>query len=105
MIIFRWLLLPWLIYVMILVVGLVLAAILQIVIPLGSTYLHNWSMIVSLAGTCLGVGTIHLYFWIVVLELFIKMAPLNSNPLEVIPHSKTSVVQAQVSYYLCTHYR
>jgi hypothetical protein len=32
----RWLLLPWLIYIMIIVVGVALAGILLVVIPLGS---------------------------------------------------------------------
>ena len=60
---------------MILVVGLSLAAILQIVIPLGAADSQNWPLIIGTSTGCLAVAGFHLYFWIVVLELFIKMGP------------------------------
>ena len=73
---YRWLLLPWLIYMMILVVGLSLAAILLIVIPLGApSDSQNWPVSIGEAGACLAIAGIYLYFWIVALELFIKMGP------------------------------
>ena len=64
---------------MILVVGLSLAAILLIVIPLGApAETQNWPISVGEAGACLVIAGIYLYFWIVVLELFIKMGPFYS---------------------------
>jgi len=94
---------------MILVVGLALAAILQIVIPLGSTQAQNWPLIVGLAGVCLVVGGLYLYFWIVVLELFIKMAPaiyqLNGEILTQ-PSSLTfhQVILKKLSYEFNKHF-
>ena len=57
------------------VVGLSLAAVLFIVIPLG-TYSHNWPW--EITKTCISLSSagLYLYFWIVVLELFIKMVPM-----------------------------
>ena len=71
----RWFILPWLIYAMLMVVGLSLAAVLFIVIPLG-TYSHNWPW--EITKTCISLSSagLYLYFWIVVLELFIKMVPM-----------------------------
>ena len=61
---------------MVLVVGLSLAAILLIVIPLGApSGTQDWPLILGEAAACLTIGGLYLYFWIVVLELFIKMGP------------------------------
>ncbi len=66
----RWLLLPWLIYTMVLVVGLSLAAILLIVIPLGApASSQNWPLIIGEAAACLVIAGFYLYFWIVVLVM------------------------------------
>ena len=73
----RWFILPWLIYDMLMVVGLSLAAVLLIVIPLGTFHVgHNWVFISIKAGLCLAAAGLFLYFWIVVLELFIKLGPM-----------------------------
>ena len=72
----RWFILPWLIYDMLMVVGLSLVAVLLIVIPMGSFNSdHNWLIIGLKACFCLAVAGLFLYFWIVVLELFLKMGP------------------------------
>lgn len=72
----RWFILPWLIYDMLMVVGLSLVAVLLIVIPMGSFNSdHNWTIIGLKACLCLAVAGLFLYFWIVVLELFLKMGP------------------------------
>jgi hypothetical protein len=68
--------LPWLIYIMILIVGLGLAAVLQVVIPLGAVREPNWLFILLCSAGCLAVAGLLLYFWIVVLELFIRLGPV-----------------------------
>ncbi len=68
--------LPWLIYIMIIIVGLGLAAVLQVVIPLGAVREPNWLVVISCSAACLVVAGILLYFWIVVLELFIRLGPV-----------------------------
>ena len=37
---------------------------------------HNWILISLKATACLGAAGLLLYFWIVVLELFLKLGPL-----------------------------
>ena len=73
----RWFVLPWLIYVMILIVGLGLAAVLRVVIPLGSTQDPDWLEVCLTSAACLAFAGLLLYFWIVVLELFIKLGPVS----------------------------
>ena len=61
---------------MLMVVGLSLVAVLLIVIPMGSFNSdHDWIIIGLKASFCLAVTGLFLYFWIVVLELFLKMGP------------------------------
>ena len=60
---------------MLIVVGLALTAVLIIVIPLGTIQRdHDWALIVIGAAVSLAIGGLYLYFWIVVLELFIRLA-------------------------------
>ena len=73
----RWLVLPWLIYIMIIIVALGLAAVLRIVIPLGAVRNPDWLIITVTSLVCLAVAGLLLYFWIVVLELFIRLAPTS----------------------------
>jgi hypothetical protein len=63
---------------MILIVGLGLAAVLRVVIPLGSKDEQNWSVVLASGLACLAAAALLLYFWVVVLELFIRMAPFQS---------------------------
>jgi hypothetical protein len=64
---------------MILVVGVSLAAVLLVVVPLGAASgSQNWALILGEASSCLAVAGLYLYFWIVVLELFVKMGPFYS---------------------------
>ena len=59
------------------VVGLSLVSVLLIVIPMGSFHAeHNWILISIKALASLSVSGLLLYFWIVVLELFLKMGPI-----------------------------
>lgn len=76
----RWLLLPWLIYVMIAIVGLGLAAVLRIVIPLGAFREPDWLIIILNSVLLLAVASLLLYFWVVVLELFIRLGPVGYDP-------------------------
>lgn len=70
----RWLALPWLIYGMIVIVGLCLAAVLTVVIPLGAVQpSQNWAIIAVTSLSCLAIAALLLYFWIVVLEVFIRL--------------------------------
>ena len=39
---------------------------------------QNWALILGEASSCLAVAGLYLYFWIVVLELFVKMGPFYS---------------------------
>ena len=74
---FRWFCIPWLIYIMLIVVGLSLAAVLSVVIPVGTSSKEpNWLLVTLIPVGLLGLAGLYLYFWIVVLELFIKMGPL-----------------------------
>lgn len=68
--------LPWLIYIMIVIVGLGLAAVLQVVIPLGAVRQPDWLLVILGSAGCLAVAGLLLYFWIVVLELFIRLGPI-----------------------------
>ena len=68
--------LPWLIYIMIIIVGLGLAAVLQVVIPLGAVRQPDWLLVLAGSAGCLAVAGLLLYFWIVVLELFIRLGPI-----------------------------
>ena len=68
--------LPWLIYIMIVIVGLGLAAVLQVVIPLGALRQPDWILVIVGSAGCLAVAGLLLYFWIVVLELFIRLGPI-----------------------------
>ena len=62
---------------MLMVVGLSLAAVLFIVIPLGTFHEdHNWVLISIQSSLFLATAGLYLYFWIVVLELFIKLGPI-----------------------------
>ena len=62
---------------MLMVVGLSLVAVLLIVIPMGSFHhQHNWILISFEATACLAAAGLLLYFWIVVLELFLKLGPI-----------------------------
>merc|ERR1712038_1007430 len=73
----RWFCIPWLIYIMLIVVGLSLAAVLSVVIPVGTSSKEpNWLLVTLIPVGLLGLAGLYLYFWIVVLELFIKMGPL-----------------------------
>lgn len=73
----RWFCIPWLIYIMLIVVGLSLAAVLSVVIPVGTSPKEpNWLLVTLVPVGLLGLAGLYLYFWIVVLELFIKMGPL-----------------------------
>merc|ERR1712038_451687 len=73
----RWFCIPWLIYIMLIVVGLSLAAVLSVVIPVGTSPKEpNWLLVTLVPAGLLGLAGLYLYFWIVVLELFIKMGPL-----------------------------
>lgn len=59
------------------VVVLSLVAVLLIVIPMGSFHAeHNWIVIIIEAVACLAAAGLLLYFWIVVLELFLKLGPI-----------------------------
>ena len=71
----RWLSLPWLIYEMIIIVGLGLAAVLRVVIPLGSYDVNrpDWLIVALQSAGILAAAGVFLYFWIVVLELFIRI--------------------------------
>ena len=68
--------LPWLIYIMIVIVGLGLAAVLQVVIPVGAVRQPDWLLVIVGSAGCLAVAGLLLYFWIVVLELFIRLGPI-----------------------------
>ena len=92
----RWFTLPWLIYAMILIVGLGLAAVLRIVITLGSVgrgggsgdggpTAAEWGVAAATSVGCLAAAGILLYFWIVVLELFIRLGPPPGLPVPPIP--------------------
>ena len=70
--------LPWLIYIMIVIVGLGLAAVLLVVIPLG-TRQTDWLLVVVSSAGCLALAGLLLYFWIVVLELFIRLGPVYES--------------------------
>lgn len=73
----RWFCIPWLIYIMLIVVVLSLAAVLSVVIPVGTSNKEpDWLFIILTPIGILGLAGVYLYFWIVVLELFIKMGPL-----------------------------
>jgi len=73
----RWFCIPWLIYIMLVVVALCLISVLQVVISLGaSNQKPDWLEIVIVSAGCLALAGLYLYFWIVVLELFIKLGPL-----------------------------
>ena len=62
---------------MLIVVGLSLAAVLSVVIPVGASNKEpNWILITLIPAGLLALSGLYLYFWIVVLELFIKMGPL-----------------------------
>ena len=62
---------------MLIVVGLSLAAVLSVVIPVGTSPKEpNWLLVTLVPAGLLGLAGLYLYFWIVVLELFIKMGPL-----------------------------
>lgn len=62
---------------MLMVVVLSLVAVLLIVIPMGSFHAeHNWILISIEAVACLAAAGLLLYFWIVVLELFLKLGPI-----------------------------
>merc|ERR1719362_2776032 len=59
------------------VVGLSLAAVLYVVITVGTSSKEpNWLLVTLIPVGLLGLAGLYLYFWIVVLELFIKMGPL-----------------------------
>ena len=58
---------------MIIIVGLGLAAVLAVVIPLGSSNDPDWLIVALSSLAMLTVAGILLYFWIVVLELFIRI--------------------------------
>ena len=62
---------------MILIVGLGLAAVLRVVIPLGAVRSPDWLIVILTSAACLAVAGLLLYFWIVVLELFIRLGPLS----------------------------
>jgi len=71
----RWFVLPWLIYCMIIIVVLSLVAVLRLVIPLGtidSQDASDWLIAVGHSAALLLAASLLLYFWIVVLELFIR---------------------------------
>jgi len=80
----RWFMLPWLIYIMIVIVGLGLAAVLQVVIPLGVPQ-TDWLLVVVGSAGCLAVAGLLLYFWIVVLELFIRLGPVYEGQVYATP--------------------
>lgn len=62
---------------MLMVVGLSLAAVLYVVITVGTSSKEpNWLLVTLIPVGLLGLAGLYLYFWIVVLELFIKMGPL-----------------------------
>ena len=62
---------------MLVVVALCLISVLQVVISLGaSSQSPDWVEISIVSVGCLLLAGMYLYFWIVVLELFIKMGPL-----------------------------
>ena len=62
---------------MLMVVGLSLVADLLIVIPMGSFHAdHNWILITLKAMACIASAGLLLYFWIVVLELFLRLGPM-----------------------------
>lgn len=62
---------------MLIIVGLSLASVLIIVIPMGTLNQdHNWLFISIKAIALLASASLLLYFWIVVLELFLKMGPI-----------------------------
>ena len=62
---------------MLVVVALCLISVLQVVISLGASNADpDWVEIVIVSAGCLGLAGMYLYFWIVVLELFIKLGPL-----------------------------
>jgi len=73
----RWFCIPWMIYVMLVVVAFCLTSVLNVVMALtGPKSTPDWLAIATLSAGCLGLAGMYMYFWIVVLELFIKMGPL-----------------------------
>ena len=63
---------------MLIVVGLSLAAVLSVVIPVGTSNKEpDWLLVTLIPAGLLALAGLYLYFWIVVLELFIKMGPLD----------------------------
>ena len=73
---------------MLMVVGLSLVAVLLIVIPMGSFHQdHNWILISLKALACIASAGLLLYFWIVVLELFLRLGPmiLFDGPMGPVP--------------------
>ena len=77
--------LPWLIYIMIVIVGLGLAAVLQVVIPLGVPQ-TDWLLVVGGSAGCLALAGLFLYFWIIVLELFIRLGPVYEGQVPYLCH-------------------
>merc|ERR1711994_246761 len=54
-----------------------MGAVLSVVIPVGTSPKEpNWLLVTLIPIGLLGLAGLYLYFWIVVLELFIKMGPL-----------------------------
>ena len=93
--------LPWLIYIMIVIVGLGLAAVLQVVIPLGAVRQPDWILVIVGSAGCLAVAGLLLYFWIVVLELFIRLGPIYEGQEPCLqlchcPHFLSVTIQAEV---------
>lgn len=76
----RWFILPWLIYIMIVIVGLCLAAVLQVVIPLGAITQPDWGVVIAFSAASLAIAGLLLYFWLVVLEFFIRLGPPPAWP-------------------------
>ena len=88
---FRWFCIPWLIYVMLVVVALCLISVLQVVISLGASKADpDWPEIIAVSVGCLGLAGMYLYFWIVVLELFIKIGPLYYMTPGLCPYTQIS---------------
>ena len=61
-------------------VGLCLAAVLQVVIPLGAITQPDWGVVIAFSAASLAVAGLLLYFWLVVLEFFIRLGPPPAWP-------------------------
>jgi len=66
---------PWLIYLMIVFVALLLGAFLKVSVVLGPNGDPNLGIAIGVVIICLGAASLYLYFFMIGLRLFIQMAP------------------------------